>query len=100
MVSFVNKNKISLEPAKHINDRVVKLLHKAAGARESDIQNITRRSKIESIGIIVSQNYPITITSTTKTTNQITIITFCTAKTPNQITITGFCMHLTRAFTD
>ena len=27
MVSSVNKYKISLEPAKHINDRVVQLLH-------------------------------------------------------------------------
>ena len=60
MVSSVNKNKISLEPAKHVNDRVIKLLHQAAGARESNIENRTRRSKINSIGTIVSQNYPIT----------------------------------------
>ena len=60
MVSSVNKYKISLEPAKHINDRVVKLLHQTEEARESNIENRTRRSKIKSNGVIVSQNYPIT----------------------------------------
>ena len=60
MVSSVNKNKISLEPDKYFTDRVVKLLHQAAGTRESNIENRARRSKIKSIGIIVSQNYPIT----------------------------------------
>ena len=60
MVSSVNKYKISLEPAKHISDRVVKLLHQAVEARESNIKSRTRRSKIKGIGIIVSQNYPIT----------------------------------------
>ena len=60
MVSSVNKYKISLEPAKHINDRVVKLLHQTVEARESNIENRTLRSKIKSIEMIVSQNYPIT----------------------------------------
>ena len=60
MVSSVNRNKMSLEPAKQINDRVGQLLHQAAGTRESNIENRTRRLKIKSIGIIVSQNYLIT----------------------------------------
>ena len=60
MVSSVNKYKISLEPAKHINDRVVKLLHQTEEACERNIENQTRRSKIKSNGVIVSQNYPIT----------------------------------------
>ena len=60
MASSVNKYKIPLEPAKHINDRVIKLLHQTVEARESNIENRTRRSKIKSIEIIVSQNYPIT----------------------------------------
>ena len=59
-MSSVNKYKISLEQAKHIYERVRKLLEKAEGARESDIQNRTRRWKIKSTGIIVSRNYPIT----------------------------------------
>ena len=60
MVSSVNKYKISLEPAKHISDRVVKLLHQTEEACERNIENRTRRSKIKSNGVIVSQNYPIT----------------------------------------
>ena len=60
MVSSVNKYKISLEPAKHINDRVVKLLHQTVEPRESNIENRTRRSKIKSNEVIVSQNYPST----------------------------------------
>ena len=60
MVSSVNKYKISLEPAKHISDRVVKLLHQTEEARERNTENRTRRSKIKSNGVIVSQNYPIT----------------------------------------
>ena len=59
MVSSVNKYKISLEPAKHINDNVVKLLHQTEEARERNIENRTQRSKIKRNGIIVSQNYPI-----------------------------------------
>ena len=59
MVSSVNKYKISLEPGKHINDRVVKLLHQTEEARERNTENRTRRSKIKSNGVIVSQNYPI-----------------------------------------
>ena len=59
MVSSVNKYKIPPEPAKHINDRVVKVLHQTAEVRESNIENITRHSKIKSNGVIVSQNYPI-----------------------------------------
>ena len=86
MVRSVNKYKISLEPAKHINDRVIKLLHQTEEARERNIENRTRRSKIKSNGVIVSQNYPIT--------------SFCKTKITNQITITGFCMYLTRAITD
>ena len=35
MVSSVNKYKISLELAKHINERVVKLLHQTVKERES-----------------------------------------------------------------
>ena len=60
MVSSVNKHKISLEPAKHINEKVRKLLHQTVEASESNIENRTRRSKIKSNGIIDSQNYPIT----------------------------------------
>ena len=60
MMSSVNKNKMFLEPAKHISERVRKLLHQAAGARKSNIEYRTRRWKIKSIGIIVSRNYPIT----------------------------------------
>ena len=60
MVSSVSKSKISIEPAKHINDRVVKLLHQTEEAREGNIENRTRRSKIKGNGVIVSQNYPIT----------------------------------------
>ena len=60
MVSSVNKYKISLEPGKHINDRVVKLLHQTEEARERNTENRNRRSKIKSNGVIVSQNYPIT----------------------------------------
>ena len=60
MVNSVNKYKISLEPAKHICERVVKLLHRAEEARERNIENRTRRSKIKSNGVIVSRNYPIT----------------------------------------
>ena len=60
MVSSVNKFKISLESAKHISDRVVKLLHQTVEARESNTENRTRRSKIKNNGVIVSQNYPIT----------------------------------------
>ena len=60
MVGSVNKYKISLEPAKHISDRVVKLLHQTVEARESNIENRTRRSKIKNNRVIVSQNNPIT----------------------------------------
>ena len=60
MVSFVNKYKISLEPDNHISDRVVKLSHQTEEACEHNIKNRTRRSKIKSNGVIVSQNYPIT----------------------------------------
>ena len=61
MTSSVN-NKHRIEPAKHISERVRKLLHQAVavGARESHIENRTRCSKIKSIGIIISRNYPIT----------------------------------------
>ena len=56
MVSSVNKYKISLEPAKH---RDVKVLHQTVEVCESNIENRTRHSKIKSSGVIVSQNYPI-----------------------------------------
>ena len=56
----VNKYKISLEPAKHISYRVVKLFHQTEEAREHNIQNRTRRSKIKSNRVIVNQNHPIT----------------------------------------
>ena len=59
-MSSVSKYKISLEPAKRINDKVRKILHQAVGARASNTENRTRRSKIKSIGNIVSGNYPIT----------------------------------------
>ena len=42
------------------SDRVVKLLHQTEEARERNIENRIRRSKIKSNGGIVSQNYPIT----------------------------------------
>ena len=56
-MSFVNKNKIFLEPTKHINEKARKLLHQA---REINTENRIPRSKIKSSGIIVSRNYPIT----------------------------------------
>ena len=59
MVSSVNKYKISLEPGKHISDRVVKLLNQTEEASECNTANRTRRSKIKSNRVIVSQNYPI-----------------------------------------
>ena len=48
MVSSINRYKISLEPAKHVNDRVIKLLHQTEEARERNIENRSRRSKIKS----------------------------------------------------
>ena len=39
---------------------VVKLLHQTEEACERNIENGTRRSKIKSNGVTVSQNYPIT----------------------------------------
>ena len=60
MMNSVNKCKTSLEPAEHIDERVRKLLYQAVGARESNMENRTRRSKTKSIVIIVSRNYPIT----------------------------------------
>ena len=89
MVSHANKYKISLEPAEHINDRVVKLLHQTEEACVSNIENSTRRLKIKSSGVIVSQNYPVT-----------DYYKFCKTKTTNQITITDFCTYLTSAITD
>ena len=89
MVSSVNKSKISLESAKHINDRVVKLLHQTVEVRESNMKNGTPRSKIKSIGMVVSQNYPIT-----------DYYKFCTTKITIQITVTGFFRYLTRAITE
>ena len=56
MVSSVSKYKISLELAKHISDRLIKLLHQTG----CNIENRTRRSKIKSNRVIVCQNYPIT----------------------------------------
>ena len=82
-MSSVNKYKIPLEPAKHINERVRKLLHPAVGAHESTIENRTRSSKIKDIGILsaeIIQSQTITSFCTTKITNQITITTFYMAK--------------------
>ena len=103
MVSFVNKYKISLEPAKHINDRVVKLLDQTVEARESNkkIELGVRKSRAMETSLAkIIQSRTITTSCTTKITNQITITTFCTAKTTDQITITGFCMYLIRAIAD
>ena len=103
MVSSVNKHKISLEPAKHINDRAVKLLHQTEEARERNIENGTRRSKMKSNGVIVSQNYPITDyykflhDENNQSDNN---YKFLQGKNNHQITITGFCTYLTRAITD
>ena len=58
MVRSASKSKISIEPAKHIT--VIKLLHQTEKARERNTENRTRRLKIKSNGVIVSQNYPIT----------------------------------------
>ena len=88
MATSANKYKISLEPAKHISDRVVNLLHQTEEALERNMENRTRRSKIKSSEVIVSRNYPNT-----------DHYKFCTTKTTNQITMTGFCTYLTRAIT-
>ena len=58
-MSFVNTYKIFLEPVRHINERVRKLLHQTR-TRESNTENRTRHSKIKTIGIILSRNYPMT----------------------------------------
>ena len=103
MVSSVNKYKISLEPAKHISDRAVKLLHQAEGACESNTENRTRCSKIKSIGIIVSRNYPITDCYKflhDKNNQSDKNYKVLHNKATNQITITGFCTYLTRAITN
>ena len=55
MVSSVNRYKISLEPAKRINEKVRKLLCQTVGAREGNVKNRTRRSKIKRLGIIVRE---------------------------------------------
>ena len=47
---FVNKCKTSLELAKHIDEKVRKVLHQAVGPRESNVENRIRHSKIKSIG--------------------------------------------------
>ena len=94
MVGSVNKYKISLEPAKHISDRVVKLLHQTVEARESNIENRTRRSKIKNNRVIVSQNNPITDYykflhgKNSQSDNNYDVLH---GKTTNQITIIGFC---------
>ena len=54
-MSSVSKYKASLEPAKHIEEKVRKLLHPAVRERESNMENRTWRSKIKRIGIIVSR---------------------------------------------
>ena len=59
-MSSFNKYKIAIESAKHINGRVRKLLHQVVAARKSNTEIRTRRSKIKSIGIIVSRHYSIT----------------------------------------
>ena len=103
MVSSVNKYKISLEPAKHISDRVVKSLHQTEEARERNIKNRTRRSKVKSNGGTVSQNYPITDYYKflhDKSNQSENNYNFCMEKTTNQIAITSFCTYLTRATMD
>ena len=72
---------------------VVKLLHQTVEARESNIENRTRRSKIKSIGMIVSQNSQITDyykflhCKNNQSDNNYNLLH---GKTTNQITITGF----------
>ena len=103
MVSSVNKYKISLEPAKHVNDRVVKLLHQTEEECERNTENRTWRSKIKSNGIIVSQSYPIMGYYKflhDKNNQSDCNYNFCMAETASQITITGFCTHLTHAIMD
>ena len=96
MMSSVNKYKISVEPAKHINERARKLLHQAVEASESNIENRTRRWKTKSIGI-VTDYYKFLHDKNTKSDNN---YTFLHGKTTNQIKITGFCAYLTRAIMD
>ena len=82
---------------------VIKLSHQTEEARERNIENRTRRSKIKSNGVIVSQNYPITDYYKflhDKNNQSDNNYNLCMAKTTNQITITGFCTYLTRAITD
>ena len=82
---------------------VIKLLHQTEEARERNIENRTRRSKIKSNGDIVSQNYPITDYYKflhDKNNQSDNNYNFCMTKTTNQITITSFCTYLTRAITD
>ena len=82
---------------------VVKLLYQTVEARESNIENRTRRSKIKRNGIIVSQNYPITDYHKflhDKSNQSDNNHNFCKAKRTNQITITGFWTYLTPAITD
>ena len=82
--------------------RVVKLLHQAEEARERNIENRARRSKIKSNGVIVSQNYPITDYYKflhDKNNQPDNNYKFLTARTANQITVTDFCTYLTRAIT-
>ena len=84
MMSSVNKYKISLEPAKHITERVRKLLQ--ARARESNIET--------ELGVLKSKALE---SSSAEIIQSPTIISFCTTKETDQITITGFCTNITRA---
>ena len=82
---------------------VVKLLDQTEEARERNIENRTRRSKIKSNRVIVSQNYPITDYYKflhDKNNQSDNIYNFLHGKTTNQIAITGFCTYLTCAITD
>ena len=94
MVGSVNKYKMSLEPAKHINDSVVKLLHQTVEARESNIENRTRRSKIKIDGVIVNQNNTITDFLQGKNNQSNDNHNFLHGKNnqSNHNYITGFCM--------
>ena len=86
-----------------INEKARKILLQVVGARESNKENRTWRSKIkvlESSSSKVIQSRTITSFCTTKITNQITITIFCMAKTTNQVTVASFSTYLIRGNTD
>ena len=85
MMSSISKYKIFLEPAKHINERVRKLLQ--ARVRESNIET--------ELGVLKSKALE---SSSAEIIQSPTTTSFCTTKTTSKITITGFCTYITRAF--